>query len=81
MTETIDIKSNTDKLINFVASKYEQGQLDNNSLIELFKAMGAYLNLETISAYAERTGLSYQGVKVTRKIETIFKTKFVIDND
>lgn len=80
MDETIDIKANTEKLINFVASKYEQRQLDNNSLLELFKAMGAYLNLETISAHAERNGLSYQGVKVTRRIETIFGVKFVIEN-
>lgn len=81
MTETVDIKGNTEKLTRFVATKFEAGELDNNSLLELFKVMGNYLNLETISDYAQRTGMSYQGVKVGRKIETIFNVRFVIDNE
>lgn len=78
--EKPDIKANTDKLIHFVATKFEAGELDNNSLLELFKVMGRYLNLETIQAYADRNKMTYQGVKVGRKIEEIFGVKFVIDN-
>lgn len=75
------INTNTQKLITFVATKFESGELDNNSLVELFKSMGGYMNLETIPDYAKRNKMSYEGVKKFRKIETIFNVKFVIDNE
>ena len=80
MIQQTDIKANTDKLIEFVCRKMEAGELDNSSLLELFKVSGTYLNLETIPDYAQRTGLGYQGVKIGRRIETIFGVKFVIEN-
>ena len=79
--EKPDIKANTDKLIHFVQDKFIKGELDNNSLLELFKVMGAYLNLRTIPDYADQHNLSYQGVKSCRRIEEIFGVKFVIDNE
>lgn len=78
--QTLEIKQNTDKLINFVSAKFENGELDNESILELFKVMGKYLNLQTIQAYANENNLTYQGVKAGRKIETIFGVKFVIEN-
>lgn len=75
------ININTQKLINFVSAKFESGELDNNSLVELFKSIGCYLNLETIPNYAKRNNMSYEGVKRFRRIEEIFKVKFVIEND
>ena len=51
--ENPDIKANTDKLLKFVQEKFVANQLDNNSLLELFKVMGAYLNLRTIPDYAK----------------------------
>lgn len=78
--QTLEIKQNTDKLINFVSAKFENGELDNESILELFKVMGKYLNLQTIQAYADDNKMSYQGVKVGRRIETIFGVKFVIEN-
>lgn len=75
------IKTNTEKLITFVATKFEAAELDNNSLVELFKSMGSYLNLETIPDYAKRNKMSYEGVKKFRKVEEIFGVKFVIDNE
>ncbi len=75
------INTNTHKLITFVATKFEAGELDNNSLVELFKSMGSYMNLETIPDYAKRNKMSYEGVKRFRKVETIFNVKFVIEND
>lgn len=75
------INTNTQKLITFVATKFESGELDNNSLVELFKSMGSYMNLETIPDYAKRNKMSYEGVKKFRKVEEIFGVRFVIDND
>lgn len=79
--EKTKVQQNTDKLIRFICDKFEAGELDNNSLLEVFKVTGHYLNLETISNYAKRTGMTYQGVKYSRQIETIYGVKFVIDND
>lgn len=75
-----DVKANTDKFINWFCVKFQQGELDNESILEFFKVAGSYLNLETIPDYAKRTGMTYQGVKVGRRIEEIFGVKFVIDN-
>ena len=81
MPELLKIKENTDKLCDFVQDKFIAGELDNNSLLQLFEVMGQYLNLQTIPDYAKRTGLTYNGVKSTRTIKEIFGVKFVIDNE
>ncbi len=75
-----NIKENNAKLINFVSTKFECGEIDNDGLLELIKLSGAYLNIQTIPDYARDNRLSYQGVKVTRRIEKVFNVKFVIDN-
>jgi hypothetical protein len=81
MEKQVDIKENTDKLIAFICKKYESGELDNESLVELFKVIGIYLNLQTIPDYAKTHGMTYEGVKRGRRIEEIYGIKFVIDND
>jgi hypothetical protein len=81
MASKAEIQENTKKLIDFVCRKFTAGELDNNSLVELFKATGAYLNLQTISDYARDNNMSYEGVKKCRRIEVIYGVKFVIDND
>lgn len=81
MATNTEIKENTDKLLYFVQDKFIKGELNNNSLLELFKVMGKYLNLETIPDYAKRNNMSYQGVKIGREIQEIFGVKFVIDNE
>lgn len=81
MTEQSKIQENTRKLIDFVSRKFEAGELDNSSLVELFKHTGAYLNLKTISDYARDNGMSYEGAKKYRRTETIYGVKFVIDNE
>lgn len=73
-------QENTKKLIEFISRKFETGELDNTSLVEVFKASGRYLNLQTISDYARDHKMSYEGVKKFRRIETIYNVKFVIDN-
>lgn len=78
MTKT---QENTRKLIEFISRKFETGELDNTSLVEVFKANGRYLNLMTISDYAKHFNMSYEGVKKFRKVEEIYGVKFVIDNE
>lgn len=81
MENDAKIKENTDKLIHFVATKFEKGELNNESLLELFKVMGNYLNLKTPSDYARDNGLTYQGVNSCRNIQEIFGVRFVVEND
>jgi hypothetical protein len=75
------IQENTKKLIDFVSRKFEAGEIDNSSLVELFKHTGIYLNLQTVAGYARNNKMSYEGVKKCRKVEEIYGVKFVIDND
>lgn len=75
------IQENTTKLIDFVCRKFEAGELDNSSLVELFKRTGMYLNLQTIPDYAREKKMSYEGVKKFRHIDEIYGVKFVIDNE
>ena len=72
---------NTEKLLSFVAKKFESDELNNGSLIQLIELCGNYLNIATIPDYAVRNNLSYNGVKKFRKVVEIFNVKFVIDND
>lgn len=77
----METAENTNKLLNFVAEKFETGQLENQSLVQLIELCGNYLNLCTIAEYAKANKMSYNGVKNHRKIVTLFNQKFVIDND
>ena len=72
---------NTKKLINFVASKFENDELNNDSLVQLIELCGSYLNLQDIPTYAKKHNMSYNGVKKHRCIKTILNKKFVIDNE
>ena len=76
--ETIE---NTKKLIKFVSSKFENDELNNDSLVQLIELCGCYLNLQDIPSYAKKYDLSYNGVKNHRQIKVILNKKFVIDND
>jgi hypothetical protein len=71
---------NTKKTLRFILEKFETGELDNDSLVQIIELCGFYLNLETIPNYAKRNKLSYNGVKKHRIIKKIFDVKFVIDN-
>ena len=77
MTKT---QVNTEKLCSFIIQKFEEQELDNDSLVQLIELCGGYLNLETIPNYAKRNKLSYNGVKKHRKTIKLFNVKFVIDN-
>jgi hypothetical protein len=77
MAKTVE---NTKKLIDFIASKYEAGELDDDSLVKIIELAGSYLNLKTVSKYAKDNGISYNGAKKYRKTIKISKVKFIIDN-
>jgi len=72
---------NAEKLRDFTAKKYEQGELTNNGLVQQIELCGEYLNLLTIPDYAKKYGMSYNGVKKHRTIIILFNVKFVIDNE
>ena len=76
----LEIKENTEKLMKFVSEKFEDNQLNNDSLVQLIELAGSYLNLQTISDYAKVNKNSYNGVKYHREIITLFNIKFVVDN-
>jgi len=65
---------------DLISEKVESGQLSNEELVQIIELSGSYLNLCSISDYAKENNLSYNGVKKTRKIVTLFNQKFVIDN-
>jgi hypothetical protein len=71
---------NTDKLLKFVAEKFQNDELDNDSLVQLIELAGAHLNLQTISDYAKANNISYTGAKKFRKTVKIFNVNFIIDN-
>ena len=62
----------------------QEGKWTNDGLVELIKLSGSYLNLKTVPDYCKQTGMSYPGaIKPAkgRKLEIIFNTKFIIDNE
>jgi hypothetical protein len=81
MAETLTIKEKNDKLKTFIFQKFQDGELDNDTLVQLIEQAGNYLNLKTITDYAKDNGISYNGVKNNRKIIELFGVKFVIDNE
>ena len=76
-----ETRANTEKLTAFIAQKFQNGELDNDSLVQIIELAGAYLNLQTISDYAKKNNMSYNGVKKCRNVKVLFSTKYVIDND
>jgi hypothetical protein len=79
----IETRKNTDKLLQFISEKYEKGHLDNDSLVKIIELYGDYLNLMTISRYAQLYQKSYNGARKStkqRRVKQFFGAKFVIDN-
>lgn len=77
------VSENTIKLCNFVYDKFISGELDNDSLIELIKLSGSFLNLKTIASYSKSKGKDYNIIKRSRAFrkEVLFGVKFIIDNN
>ena len=71
----------TKKLLNFVATKFENEEINNDTLVQLIELCGTYLNIQTIPNYSKSNNMSYNGVKKFRNIIELFNVKFVIDNE
>ena len=69
------------EVINRYGRFLNDNSISETFLIKIFELTGLYSNLETISDYAKRTGMSYNGVKNCRKTIKLFNVNFVIDNE
>lgn len=68
-----------DQLYRFGKMIHERN-VSNAFLVQIIELAGCYLDLRTIPKYAKDNSLSYNGVKKTREIITLFNCKFVLDN-
>jgi hypothetical protein len=50
---------NTNKLLRFISEKFQTGELNNDSLVQIIELFVAYLNIETIPNYDKKNQLSY----------------------
>jgi hypothetical protein len=76
-----DTKQNTEKLLQFVSKKFENGEIDNDSMVQLIELAGSYLNIQTLPQWAANNGKSYNGAKIQKNKIKLFGVKFIIDND
>jgi hypothetical protein len=76
-------RENTNKLLDFIALKFQNDKLNNDSLVQIIILCSSYLNLQTVSDYARKNGMTYNGVikpVKNRQIITLLGVKFVVDN-
>ena len=66
--------------LNKLGETIHHGKWSEQGLVQLIELAGDYLNMQTIPDYAVRNNLTYNGVKKTRTITTLFNVKFVTDN-
>ncbi|TDD77127.1 hypothetical protein [Flavobacterium caseinilyticum] len=71
----------SEKIKEHLSERIENGELNNDDMVQIIEHLGSYLNLKTIPDYAKENKRSYNGVKNHRTIRIIFNVKFVIDND
>lgn len=69
-----------DRIILNISKGVENNILSNEDLLQIFECVGDHLNLSTISRYATKNDLSYNGAKKFRNVKKIFGVMFVIDN-
>lgn len=70
-----------DKIILNIYTGMENNLLSNDDLVQIIEQCGSYLNMMTISDYATKNNISYNGAKKFRDNVQIFGVKFIIDND
>jgi hypothetical protein len=76
-------RENTNKLLDFIAMKFQKDELNNDSLVQIIELCSSYLNLQTVSDYARKNAMTYNGVikpVKSRQIITLLGVKFVVDN-
>ena len=77
----MQLSENERKMLDKFAHYVANNDISNDCLVQFIELAGSYLNLQTIPNYAKSNKLTYNGVKKTRQIVTIFNVKFVIDNN
>lgn len=70
-----------DLVLNRLSQLIQNGEIDNNGLVQIIELCGSFLNLKTRSAYSRENKISYNGVKHFRRNVDLFGVKFIIDND
>ena len=70
-----------DKIKERIYYYVQNNELSNKDLVQIIELCGEFLNLETVSKYAKKNNISYNGAKKFRENITIFGVKFIIDND
>ena len=75
-----------DKIISHLNTRLQNCELSNKDMIAIIDLIGSYCNCCTISEYAKREGISYNGAldrisKDAVQMVNIFGVKFVIDNE
>lgn len=67
------------KAIQKLGESIHDGKWDEEGLVKLLELTGTFLNLQTIPNYARTHGMSYNGVKKTRRLLKLFNQTFVAD--
>lgn len=76
------MSKNQSLVLNFVAVKFEKGELDNSDLVELIKLCSDYLHLRPLLEVCKEQKISYPGILKSKRFEVveIIGKKFIIDN-
>lgn len=79
-------KELTDTINTHLGTRIQKCELNNESIVSIIETLGKFLNAETISDYAKREKITYNGTlqrvgSGKLKTFTLFNTKFVIDNE
>ncbi len=67
--------------LNKLGCSIHKGRWSNEGMVQLIELISHYLNPLTIADYAEKEGMSYNGVKKCRKTTELLGIKFIIDNE
>jgi hypothetical protein len=73
-----------EKSLQKLGQSITEGCWSNPALVQLIELAGGFLNLMSISDYAKKHNMQYQGAKKDTRNRTnivIFNTKYIIDNE
>lgn len=68
-------------VLNRLNELIQQGEVDNNGMVQIIELVGGFLNLKTRSAYSRENGISYNGAKKFRQNINLFGVNFIVDNN
>lgn len=67
---------------DLICKNYQEGNLEDDNLVQIIALCSDYLNLKTITNYAKANKISYNGA-LKRKLNKVVidNQTFIIDND